>query len=134
VVSRLDADELELAVTTAYLGGRVVEAMAALQRAEQAFARQGDHRRAARSAFWLGFMLLGRGELAQGSGWLARSRRLLEHEPPDCPEQGYLLIPAAMEQLQAGELRRPGASGALGHRPAGRQTDPGRPRLRRAPR
>jgi DNA-binding CsgD family transcriptional regulator len=103
VVSRLDADELELAVTTAYLGGRVVEAMAALQRAEQAFARQGDHRRAARSAFWLGFMLLGRGELAQGSGWLARSRRLLEHEPPDCPEQGYLLIPAAMEQLQAGD-------------------------------
>ena len=103
MVSRLDADELELAVTTAYLGGRVVEAMAALQRAEQAFARQGDHRRAARSAFWLGFMLLGRGELAQGSGWLARSRRLLEHEPPDCPEQGYLLIPAAMEQLQAGD-------------------------------
>ncbi|MET0833443.1 MAG: hypothetical protein ABWZ62_05650, partial [Actinomycetota bacterium] len=102
-MSRLDADELELAVTTAYLGGRVVEAMAALQRAEQAFARQGDHRRAARSAFWLGFMLLGRGELAQGSGWLARSRRLLEHEPPDCPEQGYLLIPAAMEQLQAGD-------------------------------
>ena len=90
-------------MTTAYLGGRVAEAMAALQRAEQAFARQGDHRRAARSAFWLGFLLLGRGELAQGSGWLARARRLLEHEPPDCPEQGYLLIPAAMEQLQAGD-------------------------------
>ena len=103
MVSRLDADELELAVTTAYLGGRVVEAMAALQRAEQAFARQGDHRRAARSAFWLGFMLLSRGELAQGSGWVARSRRVLEHEPPDCAEQGYLLIPAAMEQLQAGD-------------------------------
>ena len=103
MVSRLDGDELELVVTTAYLGGRVAEAMAALQQAEQAFARQGDHRRAARSAFWLGFLLLGRGELAQGSGWLARSRRLLEHEPPDCREQGYLLIPAAMEQLQAGD-------------------------------
>src|SRR5215217_1315346 len=77
--------------------------MAALQRAEQAHASAGDHRRAARSAFWLGFLLLGRGELAQGSGWLARSRRLLEDEPPDCPEQGYLLIPAAMEQLQAGD-------------------------------
>jgi DNA-binding CsgD family transcriptional regulator len=103
VVSRLDGDDLELAVTTAYLGGRVAEALAALQQAEQALARQGDHRRAARSAFWLGFLLLGRGELAQGSGWLARSRRLLEDEPPDCPEQGYLLIPAAMEQLQAGD-------------------------------
>jgi DNA-binding NarL/FixJ family response regulator len=103
VVSRLDGDDLELAVTTAYLGGRVAEAMAALQRAEQAHTRQGDHRRAARSAFWLSFLLLGRGELAQGSGWLARARRLLEHEPPDCPEQGYLLLPAVMEQLQAGD-------------------------------
>jgi DNA-binding CsgD family transcriptional regulator len=103
VVSRLDGDDLELAVTTAYLGGRVAEAMDALQRAEQAHARQGDQRRAARSAFWLAFLLLGRGELAQGSGWLARARRLLEHEPPDCPEQGYLLIPAAMQQLDAGD-------------------------------
>jgi hypothetical protein len=103
VVSRLDGDDLELAVTTAYLGGRVAEALDALQRAEQAFARQGDHRRAARSAFWLGFLLLGRGELAQGSGWLARAGRLLEQEPPDCPEQGYLLVPAALQQIEAGD-------------------------------
>jgi DNA-binding CsgD family transcriptional regulator len=104
VVSRpLDADDLEQAVTTAYLAGRVAEAMAALQQAERLYARQGDHRRAARSAFWLGFLLLGRGELAQGSGWLARARRLLEHEPPDCPEHGYLLLPAALEQLDDGD-------------------------------
>jgi DNA-binding CsgD family transcriptional regulator len=103
VVRRLDADELELAVTTAYLGGRVSEAMAALQRAAQVHAGRGDHRRAARSAFWLGFLLLGRGEPAQGNGWLARARRLLEHEPPDCPEHGYLLLPAAMEQVLTGQ-------------------------------
>jgi DNA-binding CsgD family transcriptional regulator len=100
---RVDADELELAVTTAYLGGRVSEALAALQRAAQVLARQGDNRQAARSAFWLGFLLLSRGEPAQGSGWLARARRLLEHEPPDCPEHGYLLLPAVMEQLLTGE-------------------------------
>ena len=69
-MSRLEGDDLELAVTTAYLTGRVAEAMAALQRAEQFYASAGDHRRAARCAFWLGFILLGRGELAQGSGWL----------------------------------------------------------------
>jgi DNA-binding CsgD family transcriptional regulator len=102
-VIRLDGDDLELAVTTAYLEGRVSEALATLQRAQQHYARQGDSRRAARSAFWLGFLLLGRGELAQGSGWLARARRLLEHEPPDCPEQGYLLLPAVLEQLEAGD-------------------------------
>jgi DNA-binding NarL/FixJ family response regulator len=103
VVIRLDGDELERQATTAYLGGRVAEAMAALQRAQQAHARAGDARRAARNAFWLGFLLLGRGELAQGSGWLARARRLLEHEPPDCPEHGYLLLPAALDQLEAGD-------------------------------
>ena len=103
MVIRLDGDNLELAATTAYLGGRVSDAMEGLQRAQQYHARQGDHRRAARCAFWLGFMLLDRGELAQGSGWLARARRLLEHEPPDCAEQGYLLLPAILEQLQAGE-------------------------------
>jgi DNA-binding CsgD family transcriptional regulator len=103
VVRRLDVDDLEQLGTTAYLTGRVGEAMAALQRAQQLHARQGDRRRAARSAFWLGFLLLGRGELAQGSGWLARARRLLEQEPPDCPEQGYLLVPAALEQIEAGD-------------------------------
>src|SRR5215216_2320521 len=77
--------------------------MAALRRAEQALAAKGERRRAARSAFWLGFLLLGRGELAQGSGWLARARRLLEGQPPDCPEHGYLLLPAAMERLDAGD-------------------------------
>jgi DNA-binding NarL/FixJ family response regulator len=98
-VSRLDADELEQAVvTTAYLAGRVTEAMEALQRAQELYAR-----RASRSAFWLGFLLLGRGELAQGSGWLARARRLLEDQPPDCPEHGYLLLPEAMGQLDAGD-------------------------------
>jgi len=103
VVSRLDVDELEREVTTAYLAGRVTDAMEALQRAQELHTRQGDPRRASRSAFWLGFLLLGRGELAQGSGWLARARRLLEGQPPDCPEHGYLLLPAAMERLAAGD-------------------------------
>ena len=103
VVRGLDSDELEQLGTTAYLTGRVDDAMAALQRLQQLHARQGDRRRAARSAFWLGFLLLGRGELAQGSGWLARARRLLEQEPPDCPEQGYLLLPSALEQVLAGD-------------------------------
>ncbi|HET7517065.1 MAG TPA: response regulator transcription factor [Actinomycetes bacterium] len=113
---RLDGDELERQAKSAYLGGRISDAMLALQRAQQFHARQGDHRRAARSAFWLGFLLLGRGELAQGSGWLARARRLLEHEPPDCPEQGYLLLPATLELLEAGD---PAAARATAARAAG---------------
>jgi DNA-binding CsgD family transcriptional regulator len=120
VVSRLDVDELEQEVTTAYLAGRVTDAMEALQRAQELYARRGDPRRASRAAFWLGFLLLGRGELAQGSGWLARARRLLEDQPPDCPEHGYLLVPAALEQIQAGDhagaRATAGRAAALGRR------------------
>jgi len=100
--SSLGADDLELLATAAHLMGRVEDCLRALQRAQQLHAEGGDQRRAARCAFWVGFLLVGRGELAQGSGWLARARRLLEHQPPDCAEQGYLLLPATLEQLQAG--------------------------------
>ena len=121
-MSRLDDDELEQQAIAAYLAGRVGDALGALQQAQQLHARQGEHRRAARDAFWLGFLLLSRGELAQGSGWLARARRLLENEPPDCPEQGYLLVPVALEQVQAGDpaaARQTAARAAVIGRQAG---------------
>ena len=44
VVRGLDSDELEQLGTTAYLTGRVDDAMAALQRLQQLHARQGDRR------------------------------------------------------------------------------------------
>ena len=50
---------------------------------------RGETRRAARSAFWLGFISLVSGEPAQASGWLSRAERLLDDQP-DCVEKGYL--------------------------------------------
>ena len=64
--------------------------------------RRGDPRRAARCAFWLAFHLGSRGELAQAGGWFARANRLLEHEPPDCAERGYLLLPLARPAHRGG--------------------------------
>src|SRR5690606_3278878 len=46
----------------------------------------------ARCGFRLSLLLLLGGEGAQASGWLARSRRLLEGRPADCVERGYGLI------------------------------------------
>jgi len=102
-VSQLDGDDLEQQATAAYLAGRVADALAALQQAHQLHAGRGDRRRAARNAYWLAFLLQSRGELAQSGGWLARARRLLEQEPPDCPEHGYLLLPEAMDRLLGGD-------------------------------
>jgi DNA-binding CsgD family transcriptional regulator len=99
----LAAEDLERLATAAFLVGRIEDTVAALQRAQQAHARAGDDRRAARAAYWLGSLLIDRGELAQGSGWLARAGRLLEREPPDCPERGLLLTSAAYERLEAGD-------------------------------
>jgi tetratricopeptide (TPR) repeat protein len=48
--------------------------------------------------------LLLAGETGHANGWLARGRRLLEHEGRECAEQGYLLLPVAEQHLRAGEL------------------------------
>jgi DNA-binding NarL/FixJ family response regulator len=99
--SSLAVEDLELLGTAAYLLGRVEECLRALQRAQQLHAEAGESRRAARCAFWLAFHLGSRGELAQAGGWFARANRLLEHEPPDCAERGYLLLPLAVQHIEA---------------------------------
>jgi DNA-binding CsgD family transcriptional regulator len=101
--SSLRAEDLEVLATAAYLLGRVEDCLRALQRAQRLHAEGGDPRRSARCAFWLSFHLINRGDLAQASGWLARAGRLLEHEQPDCAERGYLLLPVALQRLDAGE-------------------------------
>jgi DNA-binding CsgD family transcriptional regulator len=65
--------------------------------------RLGDVARAARCAFWLAFSLLNRGELARGSGWVTRARRLLEGDHHDCAEQGYLLYLVGLRSIFAGD-------------------------------
>lgn len=45
------------------------------------------------------------GEPAVGAGWLARARRLLEEEPDDARERGYLLMHDMFQHLAMGEFR-----------------------------
>ena len=97
--SSLSPEDLELLATAAYLLGRVEDCLQALQRAQQLHAEAGESRRAARCAFWLAFHLGSRGELGQAGGWLTRANRLLEHEPQDCAERGYLLLPLAVQHI-----------------------------------
>jgi ATP/maltotriose-dependent transcriptional regulator MalT len=100
--SPLAAEDLELLATAAYLLGHMDACLAALQRAAQLHAEGGDPRRAARCAFWLTFHYGSRGDLAQAGGWFGRANRLLEHEPQECAEHGYLLISTAYQHLMAG--------------------------------
>lgn len=99
----LAPDDLELLATTAYLLGQGEEGVRALQRAYDVNRRAGDAIGAARCAGWIGFGLADMGELARASGWFGRARRILDGEQRDCVERGYLLIPAMLGLVAAGD-------------------------------
>lgn len=99
----LDPSDLEQLSMAANLLGRESESSELLARAHNGFLRAGETLRAARCAFWLGFGLLFRGEAAQGSGWIARARRLVDAEG-DCAERGYLLLPGAVRGVHEGDF------------------------------
>lgn len=99
----LDPEDLERLARSAYLTGRDAECEDVWARAHQAFLDRGEVERAARCAFWLGLVLFNRGEEARGGGWIARAGRLVADSGRECVEQGYLLIPAALQHLGGGD-------------------------------
>jgi DNA-binding CsgD family transcriptional regulator len=108
----LDAEDLELLATSAYMLGRDDEYVSVLERAHRAYLDAGAGLRAARCAFWMGINLVLRGEMGHASGWLGRARRLVEREGRDCVEQGYLLLPLVFEHEAAGDHEAAIAVGA----------------------
>jgi len=105
----LPAADLERLATAAMLTGRSETGIDTLTRAHEEFLVIGDVPGAARCAGWLGMFLLSRNELARGSGWLLRARRLLKELSEPCAVEGFLLIPAALDRLYGGDLE--GAAG-----------------------
>ena len=99
----LGTADLERLATAAYLTGRDGECDLLRERGHRECRQRGEEVAAARWAFWLGFGLLLRGEEIRAGGWLGRARRLLDEGRHDCPEQGYLLVPAAIRQLGGGD-------------------------------
>jgi DNA-binding CsgD family transcriptional regulator len=100
----LEPEDLGRLATAAYLVGRDGDSIDAWERAHHELLSAGDVEGAARSASWLVFVLLNGGEFARAGGWLARARRLLDdggHD--DCAEQGYLLVPVALQHAIEGD-------------------------------
>jgi ATP/maltotriose-dependent transcriptional regulator MalT len=100
----LGADDLVLLATSAFMLGRDDEHLAVLERAHQAYLDHNDVSHAVRCAFWIGITLVSRGELGPGGGWLGRAQRLLESEPADSVERGYLLMPRVFQLEAAGDF------------------------------
>lgn len=99
----LEPEDLELFATAAHLLGRDTDCADLWERAHHGFRGRGETGRAARCAFWLGLGLMDRGEAARGGGWIARGRRILETWRYDCVEQGYLLLPSAIQSIGEGD-------------------------------
>ena len=116
----LEPSDLERLATAAYLTGHDARSADVWARAHRAWQERGDPGRAVRSAFWLGFGLIQRGEMARGGGWLARADRLVTEHELDTVERGYLMVPAALMALGEGEaetaLVRFGEADSVGRR------------------
>ena len=101
--SSLEPPDLERCATAAYLTGHDTESTDAWSRAHEGWHERGDEQRAVRCAFWLGFALLQRGDMAQGGGWLGRAGRMVDEHQLDTVERGYLLVPTGLMAMGAGE-------------------------------
>jgi ATP/maltotriose-dependent transcriptional regulator MalT len=99
----LCADDLLRLATAAYMLGRMDDFLELTERAHRAYLDDAALLPATRCAVYLGINLAIRGDLAHASGWFGRGQRLLERHGDDCAERGYLLLPAAMQQLELGQ-------------------------------
>lgn len=99
----MGAEDLERLAVARYLLGRYEESAAITRRIYQESIRAGDVARAARSAFWVAVEHLGRGEMAQAAGWLARAERVVGQHDGERVESGYLLIAAAARSQALGD-------------------------------
>ncbi len=102
--SPLDPEDIERLAISAFLIGRDADSLDLLARAHHEWLKCGSSERGARCAFWLAFTLRSKGQDARGGGWLARARRLLDEGQHDCVEQGYMLLPVALQAVAEGDV------------------------------
>jgi len=102
----MDPGDFAALATAAYLVGRQNDCVQAMQRGYRAHLDAGDRLGAVRCAFWLAKSLLWSGEAAVASGWAARAQRLLDEEPDDAVERGYLRTLDIYRHVMAGEFEQ----------------------------
>lgn len=98
----LGAEGLALLAETAYLTGRDDVCVECCSNAYGLFEEAGDHAGAAQCAVWAAFLLMNRGEVARGSGWAARGRRLVDEHGLNGPEAGMMRCHEALALFMAG--------------------------------
>lgn len=105
----LDAEDLGLWATAQLMLAQDEAALATLERAHYRHLENGDTLPAVRAAIWIGMNLAYGGAVGPASGWLGRAQRLLDQEPGESVDQGYLLLPLVFRHEAAGEYQEAAA-------------------------
>lgn len=103
MTSAVDAADCERAAIRAYLLGSDDECAKHWEAAHRVAYAAGDPGEAARYAFWLGLVLLMRGQEAPANGWLSRAEALSAESAAECPASGYILIPRCLVEIDSGD-------------------------------
>jgi ATP/maltotriose-dependent transcriptional regulator MalT len=98
----LEPADLERLAIAAYLVGEDDACLRALDAAYRSHVVDAPAE-AARCAFWHSLVLLLRGDVAQGNGWLARAEQQIEAAGGECAAAGYVLVPAFLFALDSGD-------------------------------
>jgi DNA-binding NarL/FixJ family response regulator len=104
-LGELSADDLVAWHDSTWWLGRADRALELAEVAHQRLVAEGQTTRAAQAAIGLGFLLMLRGDLAAGSGWIQRGRSLLE-QSPDETARWYVVHLDAENALYDGDLER----------------------------
>jgi ATP/maltotriose-dependent transcriptional regulator MalT len=105
----LEAEDLGLWATAQLMLAQDEAAIGTLERAHYGYLERGETVPAARAAIWIGMNLAYGGAVGPASGWLGRAQRLVDQEPGESAEQGYLLLPLVFRHEAAGEYEEAAA-------------------------
>lgn len=100
----LEPPDLWRLAVASLLVGREDGYTRALQEAHQTHLDRGEPVAAARNAFWLGFYLSARAELARATGWFGRAARLLEGWTGNTPNTGTCCYRRATSSWRRGTM------------------------------
>jgi DNA-binding NarL/FixJ family response regulator len=104
-LGELSTDDLVAWQDSTWWLGQADRALELAEAAHQRLVAEGQTTLAAQAAIGLGFLLMLRGDLAAGSGWMQRGRSLLERSP-DETARWYVVHLDAESALHGGDLDR----------------------------
>ncbi|MDX1659283.1 MAG: LuxR C-terminal-related transcriptional regulator [Nitriliruptorales bacterium] len=102
----LGHEDLHRLAMARYLIGQEEGSVDTWTRAFHLAREQDDLARAARSGFWIGFVLLNRGDLPGGNGWIARVQRLLGDTSGGELHGGHVDYLVALRTIFQGDAER----------------------------